>query len=270
MNGYNYRKLMDAYAALWRVKYKELSARLKIAAVGGRLQESINELEAKLKSLKEQKKKQADMFEQMKGEEKKAINVTFEASDIALTPGRRQQVRPVGPDGRPVERTLNFGAHNRSSLGDPVSGAEFTFVHTRPGRPETVAIISENREMAAFVNIKGGEPDPIRVVLQPSGTVTGRLVDVDGRARPNVRLEVSCSFGASQVGEQGFSPPLMTGPDGRFKIRGLVPGLAYTVSVIRRGAKDEEQRYEGYLRTNTWTLKSGEVRDWGDVRATEG
>ena len=62
----------------------------------------------------------------------------------------------------------------------------------------------------------------------------------------------------------------MTGADGRFKIRGLVPGLSYTVSVIRRGAKDEEQRYEGYLHTNTWTLKAGEVRDWGDVRATEG
>ena len=155
-------------------------------------------------------------------------------------------------------------------VGDPVSGAEFTFIHTRPGKPETVAIVSENRELAAFVKIKGGEPDPIRVVLRPSGTVSGRLVDVDGRPRPNMRLEVSYSLGSSQVGEQGFSPPLMTGRDGRFTIRGLVPGLSYNVSVIRRGAKDEEQRYEGYLRTNAWTLKPGELRDWGDVQPTEG
>ena len=258
---------MDQYADLWKVKYEELSARLKRAAVDGRFQETINELEAKLKSLKEQKKKQADMFEQMKGEEKNGVSVI---PDIALTPGRRQHVRPVGPDGRSVERTLNFGEHNGSSLGDLVSGAEFTFIHTRPGKPETVAIVSENREMAAFVNINGREPDPIRVMLRPSGTVTGRLVDGDGRPRPNVRLEVSYSLDGSRVGEQGFSPPLMTGADGRFKIRGLVPGLSYTVSVIRRGAKDEEQRFEGFLHTNTWTLKSGEVRDWGDVRATEG
>ena len=111
--------------------------------------------------------------------------------DITLTPGRPQHVRPVGPDGRPVERTLNFGEQSRSWLGDLVPGAEFTFIHSRPGKPETVVIISENREMAAFVDIKGDEPDPIRVVLQPSGTVTGRLVDEDGRPRPNVRLEDS-------------------------------------------------------------------------------
>ena len=75
-----YRKLMDQYAALWKVKYEDFSARLKTAAVGTRSQDAINELEAKLKSLKDQKKKQADMFEQMKGEEKTANNDTFEAS----------------------------------------------------------------------------------------------------------------------------------------------------------------------------------------------
>ena len=186
--------------------------------------------------------------------------------DITLTPGRTQHVRPVGPDGRPVERTLNFGEDGRTSLADIVPGVEFTFVHPRPGKPEKVVIISENREMAAFVDIKGGEPDPMRVVLQPSGTVTGRLVDEAGRPRPNVRLDVSYSLGASQSEVQRFSPPLLTGPDGRFRIRGLVPGLSYTVVVIKRGENDDELRYEGNLRTNTLTLKIGEVRDWGDVR----
>jgi RNA polymerase sigma factor (sigma-70 family) len=190
--------------------------------------------------------------------------------DITLTPGRPQHVRPVGPEGRPVERTLKFGEHSRSTLGDLVPGSEFTFIHCRPGKPERVVIISENREMAAFVDIKGGEPDPISVTLQPSGTVIGRLVDEDGRPRPNVRLEVCYHLGESQVEEQSFSPPLMTGPDGRFRIRGLSPGLPYNVSVIRRAAKDEEQRYEGYLHINTWTLNPGETRDWGDVRPTEG
>ncbi len=190
--------------------------------------------------------------------------------DITLTPGRPQHVRPVGPDGQPVERTLNFGEHSRSSLGDLIPGSEFTFIHRQPGKPARVVIISENREMAAFVDIKGGEPDPISVALQPSGTVIGRLVDEDGRPRPNVRLEIVYSLGKSQVEEQSFSPPLMTGPDGRFRIRGLAPGLPYTVSVIRRAAKDEEHRYEGYLHTNTWTLKPGEMCDWGDVRPIEG
>ena len=189
--------------------------------------------------------------------------------DITLTPGRRQHVRPVGSDGRPIERTLNFGEHSRSSLGDLVPGSEFTFIHPRPGNPARVVIVSENREMAAFVDIKGGEPDPISVALQPSGTVTGRLVDEDGRPRPNVRLELSYHLNGSQSEEQCFSPRLLTGPDGRFRIWGLVPGLPYNIAVIRRAAKDEEHRYEGYLHTNTWTLKPGEMCDWGDVRPIE-
>jgi RNA polymerase sigma factor (sigma-70 family) len=187
--------------------------------------------------------------------------------DITLVPGRPQHVRPVGPDGRPVERTLNSREDGRLWRGDLVPGPEFTFVHRRPGRPEKVLILSEDRELAAYVDIKGDEPDPIRVTLQPSGTVAGRLVDEDGRPRPNVRLHVSYSLGNSEADEKTFSPPLLTGPDGRFRITGLVPGLSYTVAVIRKGAKDEHP-YEGNLHGDAWTVKPGEVRDWGDVRTT--
>ena len=188
--------------------------------------------------------------------------------DITLTPGRPQHVRPVGPDGQLVERTINLGVLSLTELGDLVPGVEFTFVHPRPGKPEKVLIFSETRELSAFVDIKGDEPDPIRVVLRPSGTVTGRLVDEEGRPRPNVRLDVSYSLGPSDAAEQRFSPPPLTGPDGRFRIAGLVPGLRYTVAVIRKRA-DDEHRYEGTLHGEQWTLKPGEVRDWGDVRPIE-
>jgi RNA polymerase sigma factor (sigma-70 family) len=187
--------------------------------------------------------------------------------DVTLTPGRPQHVRPVGADGRPTERTIHF-SESGPWLGDLVPGTEFTLVNPRPGKPEKVLIFSETRELSAFVDIKGDEPDPIRVVLRPSGTVTGRLVDEDARPRPNVRLEVSYSLGPSEQAEQRFSPPLLTGPDGRFRIAGLVPGLTYTVAVIRKGA-DYEHRYEGNLHSEGWTLKPGEVSAWGDVRPLE-
>ena len=55
--------------------------------------------------------------------------------DITLTPGSRQHVRPVGSNGRPIERTLNFGEQSRSSLGDLVPGTDsrsFTPGRARP------------------------------------------------------------------------------------------------------------------------------------------
>jgi hypothetical protein len=188
--------------------------------------------------------------------------------DIALNPGRPQHVHPVGPDGQPVKRTINLGEHSLTELGDLVPGVEFTFAHPRPGKREKVLIFSETRELSAFVDIKGDEPDPIRVVLRPSGTVTGRLVDEEGRPRPNVRLDVSYSLGPSHAAEQRFSPPPLSGPDGGFRIAGLVPGLPYTVAVIRKGA-DYEHRYEGNLHGEQWTLKPGELSDWGNVRPIE-
>lgn len=188
--------------------------------------------------------------------------------DITLAPGRTQHVRPIGPDGQPVERTINLGEYSLMELGDLVRGEEFTFVHPRPGKPQKVLIFSETRELSAFVEIQGDEPDPIRVGLRPSGTVIGRLVDEEGRPRPNARLYVSYSLGPSDAAVQRFSPRPLTGPDGRFRISGLVPGLSYTVAVIRKGA-DDEHRYEGCLHGQDWTLKPGEVRDWGDVRPIE-
>ena len=101
---------------------------------------------------------------------------------------------------------------------------EFTFVHPRPGKPEKVVIFSENRELAAFVDIKGDEPDPIRVVLRPSGTVTGRLVDEDGRPRPNVRLDVSYSLGPSECRRAAFLPAAADRPRRPVPDRGTRPG----------------------------------------------
>jgi hypothetical protein len=57
-----------------------------------------------------------------------------------------------------------------------------------------------------------------------------------------------------------------TGPDGRFRIKDLVPGLTYNVEAIRKGERNFSLRAEGYLHQNRWTIQPGEARDWGDVQ----
>ncbi len=141
--------------------------------------------------------------------------------------------------------------------------------HQRRQSPGGLAslVFARTREPSAFVDIQGDEPDPIRVVLRPSATVTGRLVDDDdGRPRPHMRLELEYRLSGSESAEQEYTPPLMTGPDGRFRVIGLVPGLSYSLAVLRRHERDERRRYEGNLHRDEWTIKPGEVIDWGDVR----
>src|SRR5205823_4980816 len=114
---------------------------------------------------------------------------------ITLAPGRVQRVQVIGPDGRPVSGTRVSSLQPLKSLASkPLAGSEFTFVHANPGKAETVVILQTDRSLAACVDLKGDEPDPIRVALQPAGTITGRLVDEAGHFRPSVGLAIMQHF----------------------------------------------------------------------------
>jgi hypothetical protein len=191
--------------------------------------------------------------------------------DIILEPGREQRVQVVGPDGRPVPGTRTISHQSPTGLGETVPGTEFTFIHRHPGKAETVIIIQEKQGLGAFVDIRGHEPDPIRVALRPLGTVVGRLVDESGRPRPKVPLMVACEC-KTRGGTMFLGPSfdrLATGPDGRFRVKGLVPGIPCNIEALKKNPVSVEADAERSLRAGTWTIRAGEVQDWGDVCVTE-
>ena len=123
------------------------------------------------------------------------------------------------------------------------------------------------RRPARCSSVKGDEPDPISITLQPAGTVTGRLVDEEGRPRPNVPFVVMQDLKTTRFERFSVQPP--TGPDGRFRISGLVPGVSYNVETIRRAPRSPRtcaERCQGSIGKPGWTVKPGETQDWGDVR----
>jgi len=183
--------------------------------------------------------------------------------DIALSPGRVQHVQIVGADGRPVSGTRYFGHHITTTLGELVTSAEFTFVHPKPGNDEPLLIVQQDGEAGRFVLLKGDEPDPIRVTLQPTATVAGRLVDAEGRPRANVSFVVMQDLTATRF--ERFIDKPTTDPDGRFRIKGLVPGVSYTIESIKNTSNYSE-RFLGPIHKRQWTVNSGENQDWGDVR----
>jgi hypothetical protein len=128
-----------------------------------------------------------------------------------------------------------------------------------PGRPRPLVFRHDRKKLAAVVVATGDEKGPLTVRLQPAGTVTGRLVDDDGRPRHDVQIEVRYAEG--QFGRRSFNPFLKAAPgdDGRFQIDGLIPGVAYDLSP-RTGDAPLDPVAAG-LR-----LQSGEARDLGDVK----
>ena len=183
--------------------------------------------------------------------------------EITLVPGRRQSVHVMGPDGRPVSGNRTLSHQN----GETAQESEFPFVHRNPGKAETVVIIQEKLGLGAIVDIKGDEPDPIRVELRPSGAIVGRLVDEDGRPRASVslQLEYELKTKGETVGLDAPADRLASGPDGRFRIDHIVAGVRCVVEVLNKNPTSYENTFEGYLKNST--LKPGEVQDWGDVRA---
>jgi hypothetical protein len=110
------------------------------------------------------------------------------------------------------------------------------------------------------------------VRMQPWGTVTGRLVDENGKALPLKdaalpgRIPASLYMGnwRGTVTESdrsvGEHPGAQTDLEGRFRVERLVPGLRYTAEVyLERGGL-------AGLAFENLVVHPGEVRDLGDIR----
>ena len=187
-------------------------------------------------------------------------------ADIKLVPGSPQRVQVVGPDGRPIAGTRVYRVLGHTGAGEAVPGTDFTFVHRNPGKAETVVVFRQDQGLGSFVDIKGNEPDPIRVQLQPTGTILGRLVDEDGGPRPNIPLSVGFEFKTRgrRTYMEVLTKRMTTDPDGRFRITSLIPRIPFLVEVHKKNAPSDDA--EGYLKGDA-TVKPGEVKDWGDVRS---
>jgi len=187
--------------------------------------------------------------------------------DITLAPGRVQNVQVIGPDGRPVAGTRVFGDLKGSLDGEVMRNAGFSFVHRIPGTDEAILVVQDNEAAGGLLLVKGDEPDPIRITLEPTGTITGRLVDEEGRPRPGVPLSVTQDL--KTIRFESFSKARTTDDDGRFHISGLVPRVLYTIDAVKNNERNYSLRAEGYLNATRWTVKPGETQDWGDVQVKQ-
>jgi RNA polymerase sigma factor (sigma-70 family) len=186
--------------------------------------------------------------------------------DLRVDPGRTIAVNPVDPEGRPVAGTKAAG------VSDLFSSTEYSQPTARieirgldPSRPRRVIVAHAERKLIGSVYLKGDETGPLTIRLQPYGTVTGRVVDEDGRPRGGLGIISAGGSFPGRPAEQGILPGGNVGPgirighDGRFRIEGLVPGLKYGA-----GATDGF-RYGGELFRDV-TVASGEVKDLGDLK----
>ncbi len=86
----------------------------------------------------------------------------------------------VDADGRPATGVTAYKLTACYDSPQKLTGGAFTVIALEADHPRTVLFVDEAKKLAAAVELKGGEKD-VTVKLQPWGTLSGRLLDADGK-----------------------------------------------------------------------------------------
>ncbi|HUY36311.1 MAG TPA: M56 family metallopeptidase [Pirellulales bacterium] len=201
----------------------------------------------------------------------RAINPPAEATeavcDIGLRPLDVARVELVDVAGAslpgaltrhitPVRMAVGYYSHWSR---DPLPAATAEIVDPRdPSR--TAMFLHRERKLAGAVRLSADTDPPKQVVLRPCASISGRIVDRDGKPVPDYSVEVEAVSPSSVRGFEGLGHLLewlKTGKDGRFRIELVPPGVPYALSAPLRRDK---------LEKTTAVIQPGEAVDLGDLR----
>jgi hypothetical protein len=169
--------------------------------------------------------------------------------DVALEAPHERRGRVVGPDGRPLAGVAVRGRKTGAR-------GEFTLRGLNPRQRLEVVFYHKEKNLGFFLKEPPGQQsDPLTVKLQPCGSVSGRLVDVDGQPLANKRLHIL---------DDGSRFDLVTADkEGRFRIEGLVPGVRYTLTRQQLPEVNYELAQPSLA---TVSVEPGKTKDLGDLK----
>jgi RNA polymerase sigma factor (sigma-70 family) len=182
---------------------------------------------------------------------------------IELTPAEPIRGRLVGPDGKPLDRVNVRGLHQTGDhLSEPLPGAEFQARPPHPERPRRLMFRHDGRKLVGSALVKAGSAEPVEFKLEPWASVTGRLLDTDGRPVARAMLYVGGGRGNDpRAADSVPTGTVYTNATGKFTLNGLLPGVPYKL-----GYRVLQRPRAGGPATDEFTLKPGEGRDLGDLR----
>ena len=201
------------------------------------------------------------------------------ACDLGLDPGGSVRVRIVDEAGTPVT-----GATMSGRFADWLDNGDHNLYDESlvrvgglaPGEPRTLLIQHRGRKIGTVYKVAADDPRndaEIKVTLRATATLTGRLVDAQGRpAHGGVRVQLISAPAASSVRQQVASQEVDA--DGRFRCELVPAGGPYEVTAANRlvhafGPRMEPDAFQPFELTKKLTVEPGQTVDFGtfDVNA---
>jgi hypothetical protein len=170
------------------------------------------------------------------------------ALGLTLHPARPLKGTVVGPDGLPLTgvRVIGLTAMPDEEVLD---SASFTVTGLNPRRSRDLTFHHKGKNLGKVLTVRGDETEPLTVPLDPCGSVTGRMVDQDGKPVPGVTV----CFGRASIPSNVVAE---TDGGGRFRAA-LVPGEKHVLllSGSRRLLRD----------VGPLEVEPGRSKDLGDL-----
>jgi RNA polymerase sigma factor (sigma-70 family) len=202
--------------------------------------------------------------------------------EIRLEPAAAVKAQVVGPDGKPFTGYYSAGltgtAIIHSSAEIPQPSAEFTVRGLDPHGSRLVVVFSPEKKLGKVRVVRGDEAGLLEFRLEPLSSLTGRVLDADGRPRAGLTMRADLSRdgkdGARLPNQLLFNVAIwgkhlelkaVTDAEGKFCLDGLLPGLKYTLVVSQDGSDDSEGVV--FQRDGVAPAKAGRIRDLGDLRS---
>jgi protocatechuate 3,4-dioxygenase beta subunit len=162
--------------------------------------------------------------------------------DLTLTSGVNIPGRVLAPDGQALG--------NYCILGDVYGGwnsnksEAFEIKAYLPQEGRRLAFYHPGRNLVGQHDLNGEPPQKLEITLGPGATLVGRVLDADGTPLENAEIhdaslpdrEMDRNLAAKDR-QRGMLPPdadgrpARTDAQGRFELRGIIPGLRYSAQV---------------------------------------
>jgi hypothetical protein len=156
----------------------------------------------------------------------------------------------VGPDGEPASgvSVLGLTAFAQEVL---LEGPSFTVRGLNPLSTRNVYFLQDKLGQGKTLTLRGDESEPLKVQLEPCGSVVGRIVDKEGKPVPDLGIVLN--------GKDGWLfAQAQTDTEGRFRVS-VVPGRKYWIGplpprrLLRNGQEIDV------------LLASGQIKEVGDL-----
>jgi hypothetical protein len=182
--------------------------------------------------------------------------------DLTLDPGAKVHLRVVDQEGKPVTGVKAGGRRDRGQPdleAQAQAQAEIDVVTLGPGEDRMVSLVHEGRKLGRVIHVKERDDrnGPVVVTLEPSATITGRIVDPDGNPVSGATIR------SNLKPVEDFSPGLRQiacGSDGRFTVPNVPTGCDYSL-VAESGAGSTHRR----VAFKDAAVRPGETTDVGDI-----